>query len=57
MIKAVDHVEHRRLAGAVRPDDRADLTLVNVEATSLIAFTPPNDSDTLSTFSITSPVA
>jgi hypothetical protein len=32
MIEAVDDVEHRRLAGAVGPDDRADLTLVNVEA-------------------------
>jgi hypothetical protein len=49
MIKAVDDVEHRRLAGPVGPDDGADLTLVNVEAEmSLIACTPPKDSDTLS---------
>ena len=30
-VEAVDHVEHRGLAGAVRPDDRADLALADVE--------------------------
>src|SRR5271165_5197947 len=32
MIKAVDHVQHRSLARAVRPDDGANLTLADVEA-------------------------
>ena len=32
MVDAVDHVEHRALARAVRPDDRADLVLAHVEA-------------------------
>jgi hypothetical protein len=54
MIEPVDHVEHRGLAGPVGADDGADLTLVNVEETSEIAFTPPNDSDTFSSSSITS---
>src|SRR5262249_23305701 len=31
MIEAVDDVEHRRLAGAVRADDGADLALADVE--------------------------
>jgi hypothetical protein len=31
MIKTVDHVEHRGLAGPVRPDDGADLTLANIK--------------------------
>ena len=30
-VEAVDHVEHRGLAGAVRADDRADLALADVE--------------------------
>jgi hypothetical protein len=32
LIEAVDDVEHRRLAGAVGPDDRPDLALHDVEA-------------------------
>src|SRR5690606_3156530 len=31
MIEAVDHVQHRRLAGAVRTDDGADLALADIE--------------------------
>ncbi len=31
MVDAVDDVQHRALAGAVRPDDRADLVLADVE--------------------------
>src|SRR5262249_18420171 len=31
MVEAVDDVEHRRLAGAVRADDGADLALAHVE--------------------------
>ncbi len=31
MIEAIDHVEHRGLAGAVRADDGADLALADVE--------------------------
>ena len=30
-VEAVDDVEHRGLAGAVRPDDRADLALADIE--------------------------
>jgi hypothetical protein len=30
-IDAVDHVEHRTLAGTIRADDRADLVFANVE--------------------------
>ena len=32
VIEAVDDVEHRGLAGAVRADDREDLVLADVEA-------------------------
>ena len=32
VVHAVDHVEHRALAGAVGPDDGADLVLAHVEA-------------------------
>src|SRR6185312_5990176 len=31
MVEAVNDVEHRRLAGAVRADDRADFSLADVE--------------------------
>src|SRR5262249_43958210 len=31
MIEAVDDIEHRRLAGAVRPDDREDLVLADLD--------------------------
>src|ERR1700677_4325692 len=31
LVEAVDDVEHRRLAGAVRPDDRANLAFADVE--------------------------
>ena len=31
MVEAADHVEHRRLAGAVGPDDREDLALLGLE--------------------------
>src|SRR5205085_1077814 len=31
LVHAVDAIEHRALAGAVRPDDRADLMLAHVE--------------------------
>jgi hypothetical protein len=44
-VDAVDHVQHRALAGAVRADDRADLVLADVEGNVLSAFTPPNDSE------------
>src|SRR5437868_8821487 len=30
-VEAVDHIEHRGLAGAVRPDNGADLALADVE--------------------------
>jgi hypothetical protein len=32
VVEPVDDVEHRRLARAIRPDDRADLALHDVEA-------------------------
>jgi hypothetical protein len=54
MIKPVDDVEHRRLAGAVGPDDRADLTLVNVEADILDRLHAAERQDTSRTSSITS---
>ena len=31
VIEAVDDVEHRRLAGAIRPDDRTDLAFLDIE--------------------------
>jgi hypothetical protein len=31
LVEAVDDVQHRRLSGAVRPDDGADFALANVE--------------------------
>ena len=50
VVDAVDHVEHRALARAVRADDRADLVLADVEARRRCsAFTPPKASDTPST--------
>src|SRR3546814_14283839 len=32
LVEAIDAVEHRRLAGAVRADDREDLALADLEA-------------------------
>src|SRR5690606_38024634 len=31
MVEAVDHIQHRSLAGAVRADDRQDLVLADLE--------------------------
>jgi hypothetical protein len=41
VIDAVDHVQHRALAGAVGADDGADLVLADVEGCRCSALTPP----------------
>ena len=45
-VEAVDDVEHRGLAGTVGPDDGADLAGLMSKEMSVIAFTPPKDSET-----------